>query len=147
MQQKASKHSQQANEAKQRQVSQTHTSCHSDCAITRVYKKSKHYKSELKAEAKLHTQKSKEMKKAPGVSLTIQSALFTLWPIILGAKCYSNVADKNKPKPNGEKAKKRQEKDELDGHAAHLANNDMSITLSTTAHGTLDSLSTTSEPH
>jgi hypothetical protein len=33
----------------------------------------------------------------------------------------------------------------VDGHAAHLANNDMSITLSTTAHGTLDSLSTASE--
>jgi hypothetical protein len=30
----------------------------------------------------------------------------------------------------------------VDGHKAHLANNDMSIMSSTTAHGTLDSLST-----
>jgi hypothetical protein len=35
----------------------------------------------------------------------------------------------------------------VDGHAAHLANNEMSIDSSTTAHGTQDSLSTMSEPH
>jgi hypothetical protein len=54
------------------------------------------------------------------------------------------------PKPNSEKAKKRPEKtkkDEVDGHAAHLANDGMSIIMSTTAHGTLDSLSTMLEPH
>jgi hypothetical protein len=34
----------------------------------------------------------------------------------------------------------------VDGHAAHLANNDVSITLSITAHGTMDFLSTASEP-
>jgi hypothetical protein len=54
-----------------------------------------------------------------------------------------------KPKPNSEKAKNRPEKtkkDEVDGHTAHLINDDMSIMSSTTAHGTLDSLSTTSEP-
>jgi hypothetical protein len=63
-------------------------------------------------------------------------------------ECYSNVANKNKPKPNSDKAKEHPEKakkDEVDGHAAHLANNDVSITSSTTAHGTLDSLSTAPE--
>jgi hypothetical protein len=34
----------------------------------------------------------------------------------------------------------------VDGHTAHLANDDMSI-APTTAHGTLDSLSTALEPH
>jgi hypothetical protein len=59
-------------------------------------------------------------------------------------ECYSNAANK-KPKSNGAKTKKRHEKsnkDEVDGHAAHLANNEMLIMSSTTAHGT----HTTSEP-
>jgi beta-xylosidase len=149
MQQKASEHRQQACEAKQRQVSQTHASCHSDHAVTKVYKESKHYKSELKAEAKLRTQKSKEMKKcsrriSDDTKCPIHPMANHTW-----GKCYSNAANKNKPKTNSEKAKKRPEKtkkDEVDGHAAHLANNYMSITLSTTAHGTQDFLSTTSEP-
>jgi hypothetical protein len=64
-------------------------------------------------------------------------------------ECYLNAANKNKPKPNCDKAKKRPEKtkkDEVDGHTTHLANDDVSIMTLTTAHGTLDSLSTLSEP-
>jgi hypothetical protein len=55
-------------------------------------------------------------------------------------RCYSNTANK-KPKPNGDKAKKRPEKSKKD------KNDEMSIELSTTAHGTQDSLSTASELH
>jgi hypothetical protein len=92
-------------------------------------------------------QKSKEMKKSSGrISNNTKSPIHPMANNTWG-KCYSNVANK-KPKPNSEKAKKRPEKtkkDKVDGHAAHLANNDMSITSSTTAHGTLDSMSTTSE--
>jgi hypothetical protein len=84
MQQKASEHSQQANKVKQRQVSQTHASHHSDCAIMRVYKKSKHYKSKLKVEAKLHMQKSKEMKKSSRHISDNTKCPIHLWQIILG---------------------------------------------------------------
>jgi hypothetical protein len=110
----------------------------------------KHYKSELKAEAKLCTQKSKEMKKSSGhISNNTKCPIHPLANYNWG-ECYSNAANKYKSKPNSEKAKKRPErtkKDEVDGHAAHLANDDVSITSPTTAHGTLDSLSTVTEPH
>jgi hypothetical protein len=61
---------------------------------------------------------------------------------------YSNAANKKKPKSNSEKAKKRPgkpKKDKVDGHATHLAIDDVSIMSQTTAHGTLDSSSTASE--
>jgi heme-binding NEAT domain protein len=64
-------------------------------------------------------------------------------------KCYLNVANK-KPKPTGKKTEKcpeKSKKDKVDGHATHLANNDVSITLLITAHGTMDSLSTMLELH
>jgi hypothetical protein len=52
MQQKADDCIQQGNELKQQQDIRTCSFCNSDCAVTRFLKKTKHYKSEIKDNAK-----------------------------------------------------------------------------------------------
>jgi predicted transcriptional regulator len=117
--------------------------------LSQEFTKNQSIKSELKAEAKLCMQKSKEMKKSSKcISDDTKCPIHPLANHTWG-ECYLNAANKNKPKPNGDKAKKHPEKtkkDKVDGCAAHLANDDVSIMLLTTAHGTLDSLSTMLEP-
>jgi hypothetical protein len=56
---------------------------------------------------------------------------------------------KNKPKTIGEKVKNqssKSNKDKMDSIAAQITNKDVSITSQTTSHGTVDSVSTMSEP-
>jgi hypothetical protein len=96
----------------------------------------------------VHTQKPKAMKKSSrrisdDTKCPIHSIANHTW-----GECFSNAANKTKPKPNSEKGKKcpeKAKKDKVDSHAAHLASDAMSIKSSTTVHGTLDSLSTASE--
>jgi hypothetical protein len=97
----------------------------------------------------LQVQKSKEVKKSTGhisddTKCPIHPQASHIW-----GKCYSNAANKNKPKTDSDKVKKRPgklKKEEIDGNAAHLANDDVSITSTVTSHGA-DSMSTASEPH
>jgi hypothetical protein len=93
-------------------------------------------------------QKPKEMKRSSGrISNNTKCPIHPMANHMWG-KSFSNAANK-KPNPTGKKTKKhpkKSKKDEVDGHATHLANNDVSIMLSITAHGTMDSLSTTLEP-
>jgi hypothetical protein len=113
------------------------------------HKFTRHYKSEAKVDTMLQVQKSKKVKKS-----TVRISDNTKCPIHPQAshtwgKCYSNAANKNKPKTNSDQVKKRpgkSKKEEIDGNAAHLAKNDVSITSTVTSHGA-DSMSTTSEPH
>jgi hypothetical protein len=60
-------------------------------------------------------------------------------------ECFANV----KHKTNGDKDTRHQgklKKDKMDSNAAHIGNDDVSITSKATSLGTLDSLSTASEP-
>jgi hypothetical protein len=65
-------------------------------------------------------------------------------------ECYSNAANKKVHKTNGDKEKKRQgkpEKEEVDGHAAHVGKDNVSIMSNVTSLGATDSVSTASAPH
>jgi hypothetical protein len=131
MQQKAANCSQQANEMKQCQVNRTHGYRHSD------------HKSEAKADTMLQVLKSKEVKKSTGcISANTKCPIHPQASHTWG-ECYSNAANKNKPKTNSDKVKKRPGKlkrEEIDSNAAHLDNNYVSTTSTVTSHGADDDI-------
>jgi hypothetical protein len=66
MQQKASDRNQQANKLKQQRESRSSSICNSDCSVTRLHKKMKYYKSEIKSDAKHRIKRSKDGVKTSG---------------------------------------------------------------------------------
>jgi hypothetical protein len=63
---------------------------------------------------------------------------------------YANAANKKAHKTNGNKDKKRPgqpKKNEVNGNAAHIGNNNMSTASNVTSMGATDSMSTVLAPH
>jgi hypothetical protein len=97
----------------------------------------KHYKSEIKEDAKHQTKKPKEGTKSSGCISDDTKCPIHPYASHTWGECYAN---KDKKRPGQPK------KNEVNSNAAHIGNNNVSIASNVTSLGAMDSISTALAP-
>jgi hypothetical protein len=147
MQQKASNRNQRANKIKQQRECRTSSLHNSDCSVTQVHKKMKYYKSEVKADAKHRIKKSKDGAKTTGRISDDTKCLVHPNTTHTWGECYSNAANKKpKSQDKDKKSHSKHHKNEVDAHATHLGDDEVTIDSAGISCGDTDSLSTSLTP-